>query len=34
MKVLIALWEFRSYVFVPSWGRRPKDDGTTKDTNP
>ena len=30
MKVLKAVWKFCSFLFVPQWGRHPKDDGTTE----
>ncbi len=25
--VLRAIWQFFSYLFVPQWGRKPKDGG-------
>jgi hypothetical protein len=32
--ILKGIWAFCSYVFVPQRGRHPKDDETTKATNP
>ena len=30
MKYLKAIWEFCSFLFVPQWGRHPKDVGTAE----
>ena len=32
-KVLKAVWEFCSYLFVPQWGKHPKDVGFTEIRN-
>ncbi len=33
MKYLKAIWQICSYLFVPQWGRQPKDAGIAEEEN-